>query len=284
MSKLLGWMTMILLSICVGVPEALAQSSVSHSEEAAALSIVAKAKADAGEFALAADMYEAAYRMDPTVGGYLYSAGRCAHKGGLWAKAVENYKHYRQVTPPADPAYAKAGEYLAETELQLAKVDKIKAEEQAKVDAEKAAAANAAAVSAAERARAADAAKKAAEVKIPTLQRLAPATWKKPTAMGAIGVGVVALGLGGYFAASGIGEIGDLQAKLDQRDPNGKVTGIERDAAMTAQSDGNRHKLVGATLIGTGAILAGIGTWLYFSVEDVKVAVAPNQLLVTVQF
>lgn len=281
MRQLLGWMTLILLSICVVVPSASAQTVVSHAEEAAALSIVAKAKADAGEFALAADMYEAAYRMDPTVGGYLYSAGRCAHKGGLWARAVENYKHYRQVTPPADPAYAKAGEYLAETEIELAKVEKTKAEDQAKVDAEKAAAANAAA---AEKAKTAEAAKKAAEIRVPIVQKPVAAAWKKPASMGAIGVGVVALGLGGYFAARGLGEIGDLQAKLDQKDASGKVTGIEREAALTAQSDGNRHKWVGGALIGSGAILAAVGTWLYFSLDDVKVALAPDQLLLTWQF
>lgn len=101
------------LALCTATGFA-AEGGVSKQEEAAALSVVAKSKADAGDFALAAELYQQAFRSDATELGYLYSAARCWHKAVRWPEAELAYDDFLKRAPADHPQRAKALQFVEE--------------------------------------------------------------------------------------------------------------------------------------------------------------------------
>lgn len=266
---------------------------VSKANEAAALSIVAKSKADAGEFALAADLYRQAYRIYPQVPGYLYSAARCAHLGGLWARAAEDYEQFLAAVPASDPQHPKASAYLAEVRQTLAR-EAAAAEErdrQAALQREKQAAAERAQRAAEEAAKRAAQASQAPAPPPPTPkppppQRPAvpPTTWQRPVGYTTVATGIAGLGLGGYYLLRGLGEVDDLQSDLSKTDAQGHIVGVPRDTALARQATANRHQAAGGVLLGAGVGLAALGVYLVWTRPAVQVAVTPDAVLVGWRF
>lgn len=108
-------------------------------QEAAALSVVAGAKAKAGDYKLCAEMYQQCYRLDPSFLGYLYSAARCAQKGGQIDLAEKHYREFISRSPAEHPLRPRADAHMKE----LMQARRVAAEKQAlaeKAAAEKAAA------------------------------------------------------------------------------------------------------------------------------------------------
>jgi hypothetical protein len=275
-------------------PVAMAQTKtdISPAEEAAALSIVAKSKADAGDYATAAELYLQSYKLDNKEVGYLYSAARCEQKAGLHERAAQTYRSFLAYAPESHPARAKAEEYIKECDSQVAlqrdqdrrrkeeerrKADKL-AEDKRK-EAEKVAAAKAAADKLASDKLAAD--KLAAT--LAKRQQEANA-WRTPAGWAAVGVGIASLAGGSVLLAGGMGDRSDLQARLDKKDGSGLIVGISRKEALSIQSAADSDVTLGSALVGVGVALAGVGGYLLLSRPDAKVAVGPGGVMVSVGF
>ncbi len=90
-------------------------------DEAAAVSIVAATKAKAGDFAMCRELFLQAYRLDPAFLGYLYSAARCAHKGGDLDAAERDYRAFVERAAAEDPMRERADQHLEEIYARRAK-------------------------------------------------------------------------------------------------------------------------------------------------------------------
>ena len=95
-------------------PDTSAAADNAVKDEAAAISLVAMGKAKAGNYALCADLYVQAYRIDPSFLGYLYSAARCQQKAGKLDDSERNYRVYLKRAPPDDELVARARQHLNE--------------------------------------------------------------------------------------------------------------------------------------------------------------------------
>ena len=84
----------------------------SAKEEAAAISQVASAKHQAGEFGLCAELFHQAYDKDPTYLAYVFSAARCLHKKGDLDAAERDYRQFLARSPRGAPLVDKAQEFL----------------------------------------------------------------------------------------------------------------------------------------------------------------------------
>lgn len=88
--------------------------SASKIEEAAALSVVAAAKAKAGQHTLCAEIFVQAYRLDPSYLGYLYSAARCYQKAKALDASEQGYRAFLARAPAEHPLRSRADAHLAE--------------------------------------------------------------------------------------------------------------------------------------------------------------------------
>ncbi|MSP90680.1 MAG: hypothetical protein EXR79_02560 [Myxococcales bacterium] len=300
-------------SATLAIRSAWAQSAPvpSRADEAAALSIVARAKADGGELALAADMYLQAHRMNAAVAGYLYSAARCFHKASAWEAADREYRRFLETAPAVDAARAKAVEYLAEVaprlaearaaEAQAASASQIeesrrqaearKTEADGKVaealrtaEARKASEAaalrksEAAAESAAEAER-----RQAAAAETARQQAAAMSSGHRTVAWLAVAGGVAAAGGGVALWLGANADFDALQSKLNAKDGAGKITGIPREDATTMQDEANLRRGLGMGLVAMGAVGLGVGSWLLASAAP-SVAIEARQVWVAWQF
>lgn len=254
-----------------------AETGPTKEEEAAALSIVAKKKADDGEFAVAAEIYLQAWRSFPKEHGYLYSAARCFHKAAKWEEAEKWYGEFVTAAPEGHPQRAKAVGY--KEEVRRAKTDDVAkaqalealrkeqqglAEERAKLQAEREAAAAAAT------------AEKAARDKAQADAAVVQPAQTNPLAWPMAGAGVLATGVGGWLLYKGLQDADDLTVALDDKTPSGKIQGINRDDALALRYDAVRNQVIGGSLFVVG--LAATVTGLVMALEKKqprKFAVAP---------
>lgn len=262
---------------------------MSPANEAAALSIVAKARSEAGEFALAAELFRQAFRTDAKLPGYLYSAARCAQHGGLWARAIEDYQRFQAFAPFGDPLLAKAAEYLQEARAALARET-----EAARLAAQVRAAPAPALVSPAARelpAAPAPAIPAPRPIAGPlavlsTSQRepASPLAWRRPAGYSALATGLVGLGVGGYCLLRGRNEVAALQADLAKTDAHGDIVGVARPEALARQDTARGHQAIGGTLLGVGVAMAAVGGYLAFTQPTSHVTLAPTGVQVAWRF
>lgn len=259
------------LLVVAAVPTALAgpERPLSKQEEAAALSVAAKGRADMGDYAIAAELYEQAARIDPAEKGYLYSAARCLHKATKWSAAEALYKKFLELAGAEHPMSAKALGYLDE-------VRKIQADQQAQSRAlqelrdekQKLAAER----EKLEKARAAaDAAKNAAIVK------KAPDSGAATTPMAAYsvaGAGVAAVAVGAWLLNVGLNDAQTLSDQLDEK-VGGKITGTDRDDALKLRSTALAEQWAGGALVGAGVLGVAAGLWMALDAKPPKVSLAP---------
>ncbi len=239
-----------LLSLCAPAP---ALADAGKAREAAAISHVAHTKAKAGEYVLAAQLYEQAYTTDPKVPGYLFSAARCLHKAGRLDAAEALY--YRVLGKLGAQA-----ELANTTRSRIAEVRAARRVQQKKADAEKAARDKAAAAAKANKAAAAAKANKAAAA----ARRNARSWWSLHGTDAALVGGGLGIAAAGAFAVllPALDDAAALEAELaDKRASDGLVYGLDRDAALSQQADANRGIGVGVGLIAAGATCAALGTW-----------------------
>lgn len=267
------------------------KAELAKEEEAAALSIVAKSKADAGDYATAGELYLQSWQLDGKEAGYLYSAARCFHKASQWDKAAGAYRSFLQAAPASHPGRAKAEEYLGECERAAVaakeqerkrKEDERRAQEKAAEDKRRQVEQAAKEAAARELAAKDKAAREAAALL--AKQRAEAQAWKTPAGWSALGVGVASLALGSIWVGGGMAARSDLEAELAKKDDAGRIIGIRRNDALSRQSAANGDIALGAGLVGAGLALAGVGGWLLLTRPAAQVAVGPSGVQVAFRF
>jgi len=233
-------------------------------QEAAALSVVAGAKAKAGDYKLCAEMYQQCYRLDPSFLGYLYSAARCAQKGGQLDLAEKHYREFISRSPAEHLLRPRADVHMKE----LMQARRVAAEKQAlaeKVAAEKAAAEKAKAV-----------APKPTMVSKPIVTaRNGDAGVRKPASVmsgralrGWIGVGggVVMAGVAGWLAWRAKSDFDDLKVAITMPSGTSLIDSITH-AEAVERNDAIRSGTTMAAITG-GLALAAAGAGAYLLLTD----------------
>lgn len=248
----------VLAATCAGLIAAPAWAAPprkkSGKDEAAAISQVAARKHEAGDFALCASLYHQAFRTDPTFLGYLFSAARCAQKGGDLDVAERDYRQFLDLSPDGEPLNEKARAFLAEVlEARKQAEDKKKAELEA------------------------EAKKHAAEVTPPVIVKPAPPPSHALAWTAIVGGGVLAVA-GGALLANGMALRSDLQADLQHHEP-GLVTNLTPQQARERESTWRLREGLGLGVAVLGLATAGAGVWLFGRPQQataVQVTVVPG--------
>jgi len=102
------------IALVVLLPLAATAAPTNKADEAAALSVVAASKAKSGAYAMCADLYVQAYRLDPSYLGYLYSAARCWQKAKRIDDAERGYRAFLKRAPKEHPLHSRARSHLDE--------------------------------------------------------------------------------------------------------------------------------------------------------------------------
>ncbi|MBM4342261.1 MAG: hypothetical protein FJ100_02665 [Deltaproteobacteria bacterium] len=246
----------------------------SAKEEAAAISQVATAKHQAGEFGLCAEFFHQAYDKDPTYLPYLFSAARCLHKKGDLDAAERDYRQFLARSPKGAQLVDKAQEYLDQL-LEARKHFKGARPDDPKTGAP----------------QPADAVAKPADAPLPATPTVAlvappsapperPMAGREKAGWAAVGLGVISLGAGAWALASAASERAALHQDLAPADSKLVLAISRSDAEARAARIGTRTTL-GAVATGAGAVLAAAGAWLALR-GPVELAVAPQGAQVTV--
>lgn len=252
----------------VAAPALSVEAGLSKEEEAAALSVVAKKKADDGEFAVAAELYLQAWQTFPKEPGYLYSAARCFHKGGRWDEAEKRYDEFVRTAPSDHPSHSKALGYRDEVrkvrsdeKVRQQAIERLQ-QEQARLAEER----RRLQLQQAEAKKAQDVQREAArEAQLRAAADLRARQGEGRTAAGwsLVGVGALAGGLGGWMLWSGLAEAEALRGDLALVDAKtGKIIGITHREAEAARASALRSQAIGGTALGLGALAASAGVWL----------------------
>lgn len=211
-------------------------------EEAAAVSQVAAAKNVAGEFTLCGNLYQQAYRTDPSFLGYLFSAARCEQKAGDLDAGERDFRLFLARSPSGDDLNEKAQQFLDEILDVRRKAVAAKAAEPVVPPV----------------------------VPVPTVNRVDPPghglAWTS-----LIGGGVL-VAAGGLLVANGLALRTDLETALVHKD-GGLIADSTPEAARASESTYRTRLALGAGLATAGVAAIGVGVWLYGR--------APKQVAVT---
>ncbi len=224
-------------------------------EQAAALSQVAAAKNEAGDFKLCAEFYHQAYRTDPTFLGYLFSAARCEQKAGDLDAAERDFRQFLARAPKEDELVAKASAYL----------DEILAERQKARPVDKQAPAD-----------------KPAPVEPPAAVTPVQAPSQTPPSSGnglgwaVLGGGAALAAVGAYLVADGLAARAALEDDL-ALPQGGIITKLSPSEARDRESSYRTRLGLGGGLVGLGVAALGAGVWLLVRTPS-DVAVAPALL------
>ncbi len=236
-------------------------------QEAAALSVVAGAKAKAGAYTLCSEMYEQCYRLDPGFLGYLYSAARCAQKGGQLDVAERHYREFLLRSPAEHPLRKRADGHMNEIMVaRRAASDKRVAEERVAAEAAAAAAAargpgSSGSVAAPAPAATGVAAAGGATKSAPPMTRRALAGW------GAVGGAVILGSLGTWLLLNANADASALEADLALPAGTQLIRGLTY-AEAVQRDDEIRSGRTMAVIVGGGALLAAAaGAWLLIGDE-----------------
>ena len=249
------------------------------------LAKVARSRAKAKSFGLAAQMFHEAYDIDRAEWRYLFSAARCEQLAGLYARAEKTYARFLKTGPTAHPLRDRAVRELTTVRIAMAETTAA-----AQAEAEQRRARESAAHEAAMRRAAA--AKRRTETAVgatvavtggPATTGAAttgPATtgqaagplgvrggasatsgsWQRPTGWTTLALGVVAAGVGGALYGLAMADKGDLEATVrDGRDAAGAVTALTFDDAQAkkASIDGRLQTWGAMTAAGAGVAIVG---------------------------
>lgn len=255
MQRLLRTLTQLTLATLFALPANAMAAQLSKAEEAAAVSIAARAKAREGRFGLCATMYHEAWRMDPKQPGYLYSAARCEQKAGQLAKAERDYLAFMKTVSAGHQMYGRANQHLREVRAaqarQLAK-RRAAAVRQGKDKGK--GAKNKPPV-------------KATARKVPKPNGGAAGGVRRGADDGALlgwtvaGTGAALSGVGIWLLMDAASRIADLEQRLT-RDGDNPITAISHDDAVAEQDAANLRRGLGFALTGVGVAGVGLGAWL----------------------
>ena len=290
-----GHALVALLAAQAAVPQAIfaAEAALSKEEEAAALSIVAKSKADNGDFALAAELYLQAWRLFSKENGYLYSAARCYHKAGRWEDAERSYAEFARVAGPDHPSRSKAVAYQEEVrraaanegERRLA-IQRLEQERQQLAD-ERGRQANQAADEQ-KRQEASRQMDEQARLRTQADLHAQQGQWRRTMGWSLAGSGLVLSGVGAWLLWSGLDMAAGLESDLAVTHPaSGKISGIAREDALVVREEALQDQTVGGTLLALGLVGASAGLWFALgerTAPAATVGVRPGGLTLSLRF
>lgn len=289
---------------------AAAWAASAASKEAAVVAKQALQYYQSGKWAIAAELYRRAYRIDPTRPEYLFGVGRAEQRAGNFKEALLAYETLLTILPEGEAFRAKVESAVAETKAEQAKqaaeqdaraaadaAARAAADAKAKADAEAQAKAEAAARAKADKDRAdadkdraaaeakaaektagpTDGAKKAGPEVTLTDPRKAPAPAAEPNWLG---WGLVAGGGAMAFTGLGLGigvlsDGSDWASLMAKKDQTGQIVGTDYQTAAKMAEDLNQR---GALALGVGLVglaAAGAGTWLLLRKTD-RVVIMPT--------
>ncbi|MSQ81778.1 MAG: hypothetical protein EXR77_02535 [Myxococcales bacterium] len=273
----------------VAAPSHAADTHLSNEEEAAALSVVAKKKADVGEFVVAAEMYMQAWQSFPKESGYLYSAARCWHRAARWAEAEKSYAEFVRVAPADHSQRGKAMRFQEEVRrISTDEVARQKALDDMRQEQAKLAQERQQLHDQHQEAARTEAARVAAQKELHTKLNSSSSdssSLKKTGGLVTAAGGAVLVGIGGWLVLSGVWAGTHLQRDLDTKDASGKIVGIDRETALDVRKAAVSVQALGGVLMLLGAVGGGVGAWLVLdSRSSVGVAPAADGLALTLRF
>lgn len=270
-SSAVWWSSSLCVVLAVLAPRVAWCIDKSAKEEAAAISQVATAKHQAGDFALCAELFHQAYDKDPTYLPYLFSAARCLHKKGELDAAERDYRQFLARSPKGAQLVDKAQEYLdqlleARKQLKAATPAEPKPTELVVKPADPAPAATPTAV----------------VIAPPAVPAEKPMTGLQKIGWAAVGLGVAGMGAGAWALASASSDRTALHQDLAPADSK-LVVGLTRAEAQARADQIAGRTTLGTVATGAGALLAAAGAWLALR-GPAEVAVAPAGVQVTLRW
>ncbi len=278
----------IFLAVSLSVPVAWAKVSKAKKREAVAASILARSALDKRNYDMAIALYTQAYQLDPDTLGYLFSAGRACHKGGMLAAAEEHYAAFLKKSGKIkSPLVDKARQYLLDVQSQQkAELKRKLAAAEAKVEAIK--------DHEQETQKTADKeTPKATSLAEEKGNAIAEATIDAPPtsnvqAWSITASGTVAGAIAVMFYLDVLDQRRELQGLYDKVNSNGKIMGISYQEAVEKAEDIESANTTAAILGGIGVVATGVGTYMLLQSSPSSVAVHPgldlSSVVVTMRF
>ncbi len=224
----------------------------------------AAALARDGKLALAAQMFHAAFDLNPSAWGYLYSAARAEHLAGDASAARRDYARYLAGAPADHPVRARAARYAkALAPPRPAAPASVEKPEKPPPRGADPAAATTAPKPAASEASTGDAGSAA-----PTRgsesgigARADGGLFSRRTAgWAALGAGAVGAAVGGWLLADALGRSADLEGRTSA--PAGeKIVGISHAEAQDEAAAIAMDTRISGAVVGVGVALAATGGW-----------------------
>jgi hypothetical protein len=221
------------------------------------LAVVAKERAKAKRFDLAAEMFHEAFVMNPNAWAFLFSAARCEQLHGVLDDAKRDYTRYLSYSKGDHGLRARAQGFLMEVEAALMKRKAAKAQavdDQATAQAQ------------------ADSAAEAKRKETGSKGAQAALTSNNTKAYALLGVGGAALGVGAFLLVKAAGDQSDLDAKMATLGAGGKITGITLEQAQELQDSAELSRNLGVGALITGAVVAGVGGYLLATAPTARAA------------
>lgn len=270
---------LLLIVILLAAPEAVHAATLDKTEQAAAVSIAARAKAQTGDFKTCAELYHQAWKMDAGERGYLYSAARCEQKAGLLTRADHNYTKYLDGASTQDRLVARARQHRDEVRAGL----RVQAQQAARRAAAQRKTQQRKARQQAAAAKAAKAAKVSANLTIARKMK-AKKSARFTLGMSSLSGGVVMTAIGGWLMVDSSNAIKSLEEDLGKKQ-NGQIVGVTSDEANSRQSSANVRLGAGVAMVGVGLAAVGFGTWMLLKpVEQVTLLPRPGGASLLVRF
>jgi len=230
---------LVLLGLSVSLPAAADASPKSIRERGIELARVAKSRAKAKSFGLAAKMFHEAYNIDRAEFSYLFSAGRCEQLDGNVEKAAATYRRFLEISPTDHKLRPRAS---AELEKLDATPPPPPGEDPAPDPGAGAGAA------------------KQGVAPPPGVEKSGSGGWHSPVGWGALVIGIVAAGAGGGLFALAADDRSKLEAAVDKnKTATGLITSHTYIEAVDEKRDIERRLLTWSVTAGAGAAVAIVG-------------------------
>ncbi|MCO4763795.1 MAG: hypothetical protein KC502_19940 [Myxococcales bacterium] len=269
------------------------------------LAKVARSRAKAKSFALAAQMFHEAYNIDRTEWSYLFSAGRCEQLAKQFDKAERSYARYLNVSPTDHKLRQRAIRELTNVRMALAKArannrapavvggaPPVAGDQPPASTGAGATGAGSTGTAAAKPATSPakltpNTAAKTGPASVPAPSRTQPSTtpktsammtrtvqpaggsWHRPVGWGGVAVGVIVAGVGGALYAMAAGDKSDLETQVaDGTNEGGLIAGISFADAQSQKSAIESRLSTWGAVTAAGAGLVTVGAILLATAPD----------------
>lgn len=248
--------------------------------QAEGLAKQAAALAKQGKLGLAAQMFHAAFELNPQACGYLYSAARAEHLAGDKVTARRDYARYLKAAPADHALRKRAMTYAREVAEPAPPPAPQPAPTAARRRTPSGGAQPAAVRPAAASQQGPFAVQSGGKAAATVVERSGwLATHRRTIGWIAAGAGVLGAAAGGWIYLDARGRAGDLKQQT-ALDDNGQVVGISHEEARDQATAIESELRAGGVVLGVGVAIAAAGGWLVWSSPappEVSLDVRPGQ-------